>query len=256
MSSLALVRHGQASFFSDNYDQLSPLGEQQARLLGQYWLRRGVRVDEVYTGPRVRQIETAALAGEAFAAAGFSWPEPKILPELDEHQVDRLIKVGMQEIGREHAHIGPLHAAYLAAECPRDRHRTFQLMFERIVMLWVQEKIGADGVESWPEFQRARSARVWPESPQASAAAVAWRPSRPSARSRSACKSPAAAATGPPSTWAGASAIVRSPISSSAATGSHSTVSTPCPTWKIQPMDVSLESGRGHQRAFRASRLP
>ena len=95
MSTLALVRHGQASFFADNYDQLSPLGEQQARLLGEYWLRRGVRFDEVYTGPRVRQIETAALAGEAFTAAGISWPEPKILPELDEHQVDRLIKVGI-----------------------------------------------------------------------------------------------------------------------------------------------------------------
>ncbi len=154
MSTLALVRHGQASFFAENYDQLSPLGEQQARLLGQYWVERGVRFDEVYTGPRVRQIETAALAGEAFARAGLPWPEPQFLPELDEHQVDRLIKVRIGEIIREHPHVGPLHAAYHAAEAPRDRHRTFQLMFEQLVMLWVAEKIGAEEVESWPAFRK------------------------------------------------------------------------------------------------------
>jgi broad specificity phosphatase PhoE len=157
MSLLSLVRHAQASFFAENYDQLSPLGEQQARLLGEHWLRRGVRIDEVFTGPRARQIETAALAGEAFARSGLSWPEPKIVGELDEHQVDRLIKLAIREVIGEHPHVEPLHAAYAAAEAPRDRHRTFQLMFEQVVMLWVEGKAAADGVESWADF-RARVA--------------------------------------------------------------------------------------------------
>ena len=34
MSELHLVRHAQASFGSDNYDQLSDLGHRQSRLLG------------------------------------------------------------------------------------------------------------------------------------------------------------------------------------------------------------------------------
>jgi len=153
MSTLALVRHGQASFFSDNYDQLSPLGEEQARLLGEYWVRHGTRFDEVYTGPRVRQIETAALAGEAFAKAGLPWPEPQFLEEFDEHQVDRLIKLTMPQVIQDFEHLGPLHAAYLAAQTPRDKHRTFQLMFEEVVMLWVAGKVAAPGVESWPAFK-------------------------------------------------------------------------------------------------------
>lgn len=158
MGTLALVRHGQASFFSDNYDQLSPLGEQQARLLGEYWVKRGVRFDQVFTGPRVRQIETAALAGEAFAKAGLPWPEPVFLPELDEHQVDRLIKVAMEQIGRDYPDIAQLHSDYRAAELPKDKHRTFQLMFEEVVMLWVAGKVEAPGVESWAAFQeRVRS---------------------------------------------------------------------------------------------------
>src|SRR4051812_8520515 len=152
MSTLTLVRHGQASFFADNYDQLSPLGEQQARLLGDYWIRRGARFDEVYTGPRVRQIETAALAGEAFAKANLPWPEPRFIEELDEHQVDRLIKLAMPEIARRYPEIGKLHADFRAAEARRDKHRTFQLMFERVVMLWVEGAVEAPGVEPWRAF--------------------------------------------------------------------------------------------------------
>ncbi len=153
MSTLALVRHGQASFFADNYDQLSPLGEQQARLLGEYWVKRGQRFDAVFTGPRVRQIETAALAGEAFARADIPWPESRFLPELDEHHVDRLIKQGIDTVIRDFPHVGPLHEAYHAATEPRDKQRTFQLMFEQVVMLWVQDKVAVDGVETWPAFR-------------------------------------------------------------------------------------------------------
>jgi broad specificity phosphatase PhoE len=153
MSTLSLVRHGQASFFSDNYDQLSPLGERQARLLGEYWVRRGLRFDEIYTGPRVRQIETAALAGEAFVQAGLPWPEVRSLDELDEHQADRLIKLGMSRFAQDHSHVEQLHAAYQAAETPNDKHRTFQLMFEAVVKLWCQGQVEAPGVEPWRAFQ-------------------------------------------------------------------------------------------------------
>jgi broad specificity phosphatase PhoE len=153
MSMLALVRHGQASFFSDNYDQLSELGERQARLLGEYWVRHGVRFDEIYTGPRIRQIETAALAGEAFAKAGLPWPKAHVLEEFDEHQVDRLIKLAMREITRAHPHVEPLHAAYRNAQTPRDTARAFQLMFEQVVMLWVEEQVAHDEVEAWSVFR-------------------------------------------------------------------------------------------------------
>jgi len=116
-------------------------------------VRRGVRFDEVYTGPRVRQGETAALVGQQYTNAGLPWPAATILPELDEHQVDRLIKVAMPQICEEYPEIGKLHAAYRAAESPRDKHRTFQLMFEQLVMLWVRGAVQAPGVESWREFK-------------------------------------------------------------------------------------------------------
>jgi broad specificity phosphatase PhoE len=153
MGSLALVRHGQASFFADDYDKLSPLGEQQARLLGEFWVRRGIRFDEVYTGPRLRQIQTAAIAGEVFQQAGLEWPQPRMMPELDEHSVDKMMKLTMRQIAENFPHIAELLSNYKAATEPQDKHRTFQLMFEPIVGLWVEGKIGAEGVESWIEFQ-------------------------------------------------------------------------------------------------------
>jgi broad specificity phosphatase PhoE len=55
MSVLTLVRHGQASLFADNYDELSELGRKQARHLGEFWARRRIDFDEVYCGPRMRQ---------------------------------------------------------------------------------------------------------------------------------------------------------------------------------------------------------
>ena len=37
MTTIYLVRHGQASFGKSNYDELSENGEAQAKLLGQYF---------------------------------------------------------------------------------------------------------------------------------------------------------------------------------------------------------------------------
>src|SRR3954469_11144304 len=75
MSVLTLVRHAQASFHADDYDELSALGREQARLLGEFWARRRADFDAVYCGPRVRQRHTAEIAGAAFAEAGRTWPE-------------------------------------------------------------------------------------------------------------------------------------------------------------------------------------
>ena len=65
MSQLYLVRHGQASFGAANYDQLSPLGYQQAQWLGEHFRELDVHFDRVVTGSLSRQQQTAQgiLAG-------------------------------------------------------------------------------------------------------------------------------------------------------------------------------------------------
>lgn len=63
---ILLVRHGQASFGSADYDVLSPLGEQQSRRLGRALADRGTGPAVVISGSMRRQRASAAeLAQEA-----------------------------------------------------------------------------------------------------------------------------------------------------------------------------------------------
>ena len=69
MALLFLVRHGQASFGTADYDRLSELGRQQSRWLGEYFGERAVRFKRVVAGTLRRQQDTASeiLAGMQMA---------------------------------------------------------------------------------------------------------------------------------------------------------------------------------------------
>ncbi len=65
MTEIYFVRHGQASFGLDNYDKLSLLGLEQARLLGQYFRKLDLKFDAAYAGALRRHKETAGAVLEA-----------------------------------------------------------------------------------------------------------------------------------------------------------------------------------------------
>src|SRR5438094_612712 len=109
MSSLIMVRHGQASFFAADYDRLSDVGREQSRLLGEYWARRGLAFDAVYTGPRTRQRQSAELVGASY---GSRWPRPVELPELDEFDIGGLLQRVAPELARQDPAFAELMAHY------------------------------------------------------------------------------------------------------------------------------------------------
>lgn len=61
MPVIALLRHGQASFGTDDYDRLSDLGRRQAALAGAELARRGLRSTLIASGSLLRQRDTAAI---------------------------------------------------------------------------------------------------------------------------------------------------------------------------------------------------
>lgn len=70
MAEIWLVRHGQASLGTDNYDQLSDLGHQQARWLGQHLHARAAdRPVHLVSGQMARQIQTADGIAESLPLA-------------------------------------------------------------------------------------------------------------------------------------------------------------------------------------------
>ena len=64
MSEIYFVRHGQASLGAKNYDQLSELGWEQARWLGQHLCERKLSFDRVIVGDMRRHKETLQGIGE------------------------------------------------------------------------------------------------------------------------------------------------------------------------------------------------
>ena len=60
MGTLYLVRHGQASLGAEDYDHLSPLGQQQSVRLGEYFRQKGLHFETVLTGTLCRQVQTYA----------------------------------------------------------------------------------------------------------------------------------------------------------------------------------------------------
>lgn len=157
MSRLFVVRHGQASFMEQNYDKLSVVGETQSRLLGEYWAHRRVLFDRVYSGPRIRQIETARIVGEAYTKLDLPWPELVIMPEFDEYHGESVMDASLPQLVEANPMIRELHDAFKNSRDLKEQHKTFQRLFEVVIGMWVAEEIVVVNIESWQEF----SARVY-----------------------------------------------------------------------------------------------
>jgi broad specificity phosphatase PhoE len=69
MGTLYLVRHGQASFGSADYDKLSELGRRQAVRLGEWFAHKGIAFDAALSGTLRRQIETLDGIAQGLQAA-------------------------------------------------------------------------------------------------------------------------------------------------------------------------------------------
>ena len=128
MSQILLVRHGQASWGSHDYDVLSPHGERQATASGAFLA--GARPASVVLGLMRRQRRTAELMA---GAAGWS-----VAPTVD---------------GRwdEMDHLAVLDAQPRDFDGEPDAHQ-FQAWFEKATARWLSGAHDGEYAESWSEF--------------------------------------------------------------------------------------------------------
>ena len=134
MGTIYLVRHGQASFGAANYDQLSPLGLQQAERLGQYWQTRQLHFDAVYTGTLQRHQQTLQGIAQHLAAL----PDAQALPALNEYDGGALIRA--------------VHADPLPPSSTPDGYRQhFRVLCDALAQ-WMSGVITPEGMPSWMDF--------------------------------------------------------------------------------------------------------
>ncbi|MFZ3216575.1 MAG: histidine phosphatase family protein [Candidatus Acidiferrales bacterium] len=153
MSRLFLVRHGQASFLEANYDKLSPLGETQSRLLGEFWAKRNMLFGQAATGPRARQKDTARIVAESYRHASVSFPETIVMPEFDEYDGEGLLRHALPQLLESHETVRDLYRSFETLSTPSERSKQLQKLLEIIVIDWVNGDLVVPDVESWAEFR-------------------------------------------------------------------------------------------------------
>ena len=132
MSLLLLVRHGQASWGSADYDRLSPLGEQQSRVLGAALAARGVRPGLVVRGGLLRHRQTAD-----HAVAGAGW------------DADVVEDAGWDEF--DHRQMLDLHPSGVGDEAELTAAE-FQRWFEGATRRWTDGEFADEYDESFEDF--------------------------------------------------------------------------------------------------------
>lgn len=142
MSTIYLLRHGQASFGTDNYDQLSATGREQARQLGNYFAEQSEPIDRIYCGSLHRQTETAAIIASALADAA---PPITIEPAFNEYDSDQILHTFAKSLT-------PEQLAEAGWPGLRTDRRKFQFFLERAARAWVEAKIEADDMVPWRGF--------------------------------------------------------------------------------------------------------
>ncbi|MGV3678365.1 MAG: histidine phosphatase family protein [Acidovorax sp.] len=134
MGTLYLVRHGQASFGADDYDQLSARGREQAVRLGEHWRERGMVFDAVITGTLRRHTQTL----EGIAEGLQTTPEVLQMPGLNEYD--------------SHALIAAIHPQPLPRpDTPELYRHHFRLLCDALAQ-WMAGVISPQGMPSWNEF--------------------------------------------------------------------------------------------------------
>lgn len=141
MSTIYLVRHGQASFGTDDYDRLSDTGREQVRQLGNYFAELGERIDRIYSGSLRRQTETAELIAQSFTDA----PPIAIEPAFDEYDSDLILHTFARSLT-------PEQLAEAGWPQLRTDRRKFQFFLERAARAWVEARIEAEEMTPWRGF--------------------------------------------------------------------------------------------------------
>lgn len=143
-----MIRHGQASFGSRNYDRLSPVGVIQAGIVADYLVKSGRHFDAVYSGALERQQKTAQALLNVLREQGLTAFRPITAEAFNEYDSETVF---VHQIG-----LMKQEDPSLSRDVDRiytDR-KVFQRLFQQAMTRWASGKYDAPGSPAWRSFRQ------------------------------------------------------------------------------------------------------
>ncbi|MEZ5002679.1 MAG: histidine phosphatase family protein [Chitinophagales bacterium] len=142
MSVIYLVRHGQASIGSSNYDNLSERGKEQAEILGRSFRKRVAAINEIQVGNLTRHSQTLEFFRSKYRTTA-NVSHHDCWNEYDHVEIIQRFKPSYKR------------RWYMIADMTRKLNpkRDFMLMFEQAMQRWMSGEYDDDYTETWRDFQ-------------------------------------------------------------------------------------------------------
>lgn len=143
MTTIYLIRHGQASFGAESYDQLSPNGELQAKILGQYFDSILKEAPYAVAGSMRRHQQTAGIVLEQ------CFPEASVVTDSAWNEFNHQQVFAQYEPRFNEPHL-------LKADVDKEDNPRAYLakIFEGAIERWTGGDYHHEYEESWPHFKR------------------------------------------------------------------------------------------------------
>lgn len=142
MAAIYLIRHGQASFGSADYDKLSDIGSKQSKILGQHWQSKSMPCRS-YSGDLLRHGQTLEHFMESFP----------------NEQIPVILHSGFNEF--DHVDILTSYNpewhnfAVMSADIKqlKEPNKIFQKEFALALNRWISGDYDHEYQENWPQFK-------------------------------------------------------------------------------------------------------
>jgi len=154
LTDIYLIRHAQAGS-RDNYDVLSDLGREQARLLGDYFSAQSIQLDACYAGGMRRQRETAEIVCDAINRNRLGSPEIISDERWNEFSLISVYRaIAKRMMSEDEAFAADIREMQEAIA--RDPHTTGGAVGrcdQAVIRAWIENRYPDYEGESWSSFR-------------------------------------------------------------------------------------------------------
>ncbi len=161
MGQIYLIRHGQAGA-RDNYDVLSEVGCEQAKLLGEHLASQGLKLSAAYAGAMNRQRLTAEIVCAGLMCDGNSVPETVADERWNEFSLAEVYKAIAGRM-KEESEVFSRDFEEMQEVLRQDPHATGGAAGRcdaAVVRAWMENRYPDYQGESWASFRRRIQSRA------------------------------------------------------------------------------------------------